>query len=226
MLAGTPLGLTGCAGPFSTLHPAGPSAATAAMLWWGMFVLFSLVFVAVCGLWLYAMFRSPSIRDEAQEKHIHRRWIIGGGLVLPLACIVVLLAFGIPAGHSMLPLPPDEGEALEVHVTARQWHWDVHYPDGDISLSNEVHIPAGRPVDVHVTSVDVIHSFWVPRLGGKLDAIPGRTNVLRLQADAPGSYRGQCAEFCGTGHAHMHFTVIAHDPEDFDAWRTEAAGND
>ena len=227
MLPGIPPVLTGCAGPFSVLDPAGPAAATAALLWWGMFGFFSLVFFAVCSLWLYAMFRTPPrTPDATQARRIQRRWLIGGGLMLPLASISVLLAFGIPAGHSMLPLPPDEGEALEIHVTAHQWRWDVRYPDGNISLANEIHIPAGRPVDVHLSSADVIHSFWVPRLGGKLDAVPGRTQVLRLQANEPGTYRGQCAEFCGLGHAHMHFTVIVHTPGAFDAWREEAAGDD
>jgi cytochrome c oxidase subunit II len=90
----------------------------------------------------------------------------------------------------MLPLPPAEGAALEIHVTAHQWRWEVQYPEADIRLVDELHIPAGRPVDMHLSSADVIHSFWVPRLGGKLDAIPGRTNVLRLQADTPGSLPG------------------------------------
>lgn len=222
---GIPLSLAGCGGPFSMLDPAGPSAATAAMLWWGMLALFSLVYIAVCGLWLYAMFRTPPASGEARDQRIHRRWLIGGGLVLPVGSIALLLAFGIPAGHSMLPLPED-GDVLEIRVTAHQWRWAVHYPDGNISLENELHIPTGRPVDVHLSSADVIHSFSVPRLGGKLDAIPGRTHVLRLLADAQGSYRGQCAEFCGTGHAHMHFTVIAHAPEDFATWREESSGND
>jgi cytochrome c oxidase subunit II len=191
-----------------------------------MFIAFSLVLLAVSGLWLYAMFREPANGDEAQARRIQNRWIIGGGLVLPLGSITVLLAFGIPAGHSMLPLPPDEGEVIEIHVTAHQWWWEVAYPASNISLVDELHIPAGRPVDVHLSSADVIHSFWVPRLGGKLDAVPGRTQVLRIQADAPGSYRGQCAEFCGIGHAHMHFTVTAHEPSDFEAWKREARHHD
>jgi len=225
-LAGILPMFSGCAGPFSMLDPAGPAAATAAWLWWGMFTAFTLVLVAVCGLWLYAMFRTPPSRDEAQTRRMERRWLIGGGLVLPMVSIVLLLSFGIPAGHSMLPLAPDEGDAFEVRVTAHQWHWEVRYPDRDVTLLNEVHIPAGRPVDVHLSSADVIHSFWVPRLGGKLDALPGRTQVLRLQADEPGLYRGQCAEFCGTGHTHMHFSVIAHSAEDFAAWREEATAHD
>jgi cytochrome c oxidase subunit 2 len=105
-----------------------------------------------------------------------------------------------------------------IEVTGHQWWWEVRYPDTGITLRNELHIPVGQPVDIHLTTADVIHAFWVPRLGGKLDAIPGRTNVLRLQADRPGSYRGQCAEFCGMNHAHMQFTVEAHPPEAFDQW--------
>jgi cytochrome c oxidase subunit II len=219
---GTPLALGGCSGPLSTLDPAGPSAATAAWLWWGMFIAFALVLLVVSGLWLYAMFREPDHGDEARARRIQNRWIIGGGVALPVVSITVLLTFGIPAGHSMLPLPSDRGEVLEIHVTAHQWRWEVVYPESAISLVNELHIPAGRPVDIHLTSADVIHSFWVPRLGGKLDAVPGRTHVLRLKADEPGRYRGQCAEFCGIGHAHMPFVVIAHMPDDFDAWRREA----
>ena len=191
-----------------------------------MFAGFSLVLVAVSSLWLYAMLREPDIGDEARTRRIQNRWIVGGGIVLPVASITVLLALGIPAGHSMLPLPPDEGEALEIRVIAHQWWWEVVYPEWGISLVDELHIPAGSPVDVHLSSADVIHSFWVPRLGGKLDAVPGRTHVLRIQADEPGSYRGQCAEFCGTGHAHMHFMVIAHAPGDFEAWQREAQDHD
>ena len=227
MLLGMPLGLAGCSGPFSALDAAGPSAATAALLWWGMFVAFSLVWLAVVGLWLYAMFRQPASDDPARARRIEKRWIIGGGVALPVVSMTVLLAYGIPAGHSMLPLPPDEGAPLEIHVTAHQWWWEVVYPESGIALADELHIPAGRPVDVHLRSADVIHSFWVPRLGGKLDAVPGRTNVQRVQADEPGSYRGQCAEYCGIGHAHMHFTVTAHTPEDFEAWkRQEMHGDD
>jgi cytochrome c oxidase subunit II len=191
-----------------------------------MFAGFSLVLVAVSSLWLYAMLREPDTGDEARMRRIQNRWIVGGGIVLPVASITVLLALGIPAGHSMLPLPPDEGEALEIRVIAHQWWWEVVYPEWGISLVDELHIPAGSPVDVHLSSADVIHSFWVPRLGGKLDAVPGRTHVLRIQADEPGSYRGQCAEFCGTGHAHMHFMVIAHAPGDFEAWQREAQDHD
>lgn len=188
-----------------------------------MFVWFTAVLVVVVALWLYALKRVPSQTSEARSRKIQNRWIIGGGLVLPVTTIVVLLAFGIPAGHRSLPLGPADGKALRIEVTAHQWWWQVNYPESGIRLRNEVHIPAGRPVDLHLTSADVIHSFWVPRLGGKLDAIPGRTNILRLQADQPGSYRGQCAEFCGRDHAHMGFTVTAHTASDYRDWAEQEA---
>ncbi|CEA01002.1 cytochrome c oxidase subunit II [Pseudomonas saudimassiliensis] len=174
--------------------------------------------IVVVLLWLYASRRQPGEVPDEQAQRIQNRWVVGGGLILPISAITLLLAFGIPIGHRMLPLPLAEGEALRIDVTARQWQWDVSYPGTGVRLLDELHIPAGTAVDLHLTSEDVIHSFWVPRLGGKLDMFPGRTNVLRLQADEPGVYYGQCAEFCGTGHAHMKFTVRAHTPAEFEAW--------
>jgi len=221
----TPALLAGCSGPLSALDPAGPSAATAAGLWWGMFIFSVVVMLALFGLWVYAMKRDPGSVDDHQAQRIQNRWIVFGGLALPLGSITVLLAFGIPAGHSMLPLPVADQNVVTVEVTGHQWWWQVRYPDTDIELRDELYIPAGVPVDVKLTSNDVIHSFWVPRLGGKVDMIPGRTNVLRLQADEPGTYRGVCAEFCGRDHAHMTFTVEAKAPEAFAAW-LEAEQND
>lgn len=208
------------------LSPAGPSALSAAWLWWGMFGWFALVLVVVIALWLYAIRRSPGATSEARAKQVQGRWIIWGGLVLPITSMVVILAFGIPAGHRMLPLPPEDGDALRIDVTAHQWWWEVRYPESGIALKDELHVPAGVPIDLYLTSADVIHSFWVPRLGGKLDMLPGRTNVLRLHADEPGTYRGQCAEFCGTQHAHMKFTVTAHSPENYQAWVRQEISNE
>ncbi len=220
----TLMAAAGCSGPLSTLDPAGPAATSVAWLWWAMFAFATVVLVAVVGLWMYAMRRDPGARDDARARRVENRWIVGGGLVLPLASVTVLLAFGIPIGHNMLPLPTGE-PGVRIEVTGHQWWWEVTYPDAGVVLRDELHIPVDVPVDVHVTSRDVIHSFWVPRLGGKLDAIPGRTSVLRLRAQEPGTYRGQCAEFCGTGHAHMGLTVEAHASADFAAW-LEAARTD
>jgi cytochrome c oxidase subunit 2 len=99
-----------------------------------------------------------------------------------------------------------------------QWWWEVRYPDEDVVTANELHIPVGVPVTVNLTTDDVIHSFWVPRLTDKMDLIPGRTNALWFQADEPGTYLGECAEYCGLQHAWMQFRVIAVPQEEFGAW--------
>lgn len=186
-----------------------------------MFSAFGIVFIAVVALWWHAL-RRPAEPDDPRRNNA---WIIGGGILLPFAAIILLLSLGIPAGHRMLPLPTQQ-DVLSIHVTGHQWWWDIRYPDSHIRLRNELHIPAGKPVDIHLTTADVIHAFWVPRLGGKLDTIPGRTTILRLQADEPGIYRGQCAEFCGLQHARMQFTVTAHETAAFQRWLEETAGND
>lgn len=218
ILAATLLLLTGCSGPYSTLDPAGPAASSVAALWWGMLIVSTIVLVVVCALWWYAMRRKAGEISDAQAQSLQNRWIIGGGIALPTVAITVLLAFGIPIGHNMLPLDLEDGEAVRIEIEAHQWYWRVRYPDTDIELIDQIYMPADTPVDFYISSEDVIHSFWVPRLGGKLDAIPGRTNVLRLRADEPGTYGGQCAEFCGRGHAFMQFEVIAMEAEAFDDW--------
>jgi cytochrome c oxidase subunit II len=214
--------LAGCSGELSSLDPAGPAATATALLWWGMFGYFTLVLIVVVVLWFYAMRRDPGDLSHQDAQHIQNRWVFWGGLVLPGVSITAVLAFGLPAGHSMLPTPLEDGEAVQIHVTGHQWWFQVNYPDTTIELEDHMVIPAGVPIDVHLTSADVIHSFWVPRLGGKLDMVPGHTNVLRLEAYEPGTYRGICAEFCGRDHAHMRFTVEALEPGEFEIWLEEA----
>ncbi len=211
------------------LQPAGPSAQAIASVWWWMAGVALLVLLGVVALWLWAMQRGVARRTldgglDTPERHAgtHRkdlRWIVGGGIVLPLLAMGALLVFGTPAGRHQLPWPLQAGAApLRIEVQASQWAWDLHYPGQAEPLRDELRLPVGRAVDLHLRSADVIHSFWVPRLGGKLDAVPGRTNVLRLQADEPGVFRGQCAEFCGLDHARMVLTVRALPATEFDAW--------
>ena len=213
--------LGGCSGPLSILEPAGPMAQGVAWLWWLMAIFFSLVLLAVGALWIHALRRTPREVTVVEARRIEKCWLIGGGLILPGVSILALLLLGTPVGQRMLPLPVEGEQPLRIDITAHQWWWEVRYPDSGVVTANQLHIPAGRPVDLHLGSADVIHSFWVPRLGGKLDMIPGRTNVLRLQADQPGTYRGQCAEFCGTQHTHMQIVVIAHAEADYLAWVEE-----
>ncbi len=200
--------LAGCSGPLSTLDPAGPVAGQIAWLWWGMlagsFVLTLMVLVLV------AMAFGPP-RAVASRVWTHRL-----GLWFSLTVLSVTLGAGIWVGERILP----RGDAVEVTAHSWQWGWRFGHPDGNggwIESEEVLHIPAGETVEVVVTSADVIHAFWVPRLAGKIDAIPGRENRLRLRADAPGIYAGRSAEFSGVGYAAMTFTVIAHAPEDWQA---------
>jgi cytochrome c oxidase subunit 2 len=118
---------------------------------------------------------------------------------------------------------PPSNTQLTVEITASQWWWSVRYtnvlPDQVFTTANEIHIPVGQPVRVELISADVIHSFWIPQLAGKMDVIPGQTNISWLQADRAGSYRGQCAAFCGAQHAHMALLVVADSAADFAAWQ-------
>jgi cytochrome c oxidase subunit 2 len=107
---------------------------------------------------------------------------------------------------------------VDIEVIGHQWWWEIHYSNQNFDTANEIHIPVGQPVTVHVTSADVVHSFWVPELHGKIDLIPGQTNTISLEADQAGVYRGQCAEFCGAQHAHMAILVIAEPAGQFSAW--------
>jgi cytochrome c oxidase subunit II len=204
------LAVAGCEeAPLSALDPAGPAAAEIAGVWWVMFWASLVITAGVIALALYASLR----RGDGIAWGPAKLLIIVGGALFPLAVVAALLAYGVRAGHALLPLPTDE-EVFRVEVIAHQWWWEIRYPDADggtLHDANEIHIPVGRPVDFHITTEDVIHSFWVPRLGGKIDAIPGHENVWRLRADAPGVYRGQCSEFCGAQHSRMGFHVVAHD---------------
>ena len=210
--------LSACEGPLSALNPASPMARQVANVWWGMFAFATLVLVVVSAIWIYALARKPRETSEKEALAINRRWVIGGGIVLPSLSIIVLLIFGIPTGRSMMPLPVEGEQPLKVEVTGHQWWWEVHYPDSGVTTANQLIIPAGRLVDVHVTSADVIHSFWIPRLGGKMDMVPGRTNVIRIEAGHAGIFHGQCSEFCGLQHTHMKLHVEAQPAEQFSAW--------
>ena len=203
-------GLAGCAGELSTLDPAGPAAQSIAQVWWWMLGVSTVVMAGVLVLAAMAFRRRDGVRLSSRGAW---RMVLLGGVALPSTAIIALLIYGLPAGQSMRLAPPD---AFVVEVRAHQWWWEVSYPDGSgqpVISASEIHIPSGRPVTLNITSGDVIHSFWIPRLGGKIDAIPGRTNALHLTADAPGEYAGVCAEFCGAQHARMRMTVVAHEPD-------------
>lgn len=145
-------------------------------------------------------------------------WLLGGGVLVPGAVLAALFAWTLPLAPPWKPVPP--AGALVVRVTGHMWWWDVRYQagGGDVRTANELRIPVGRPVYLALASADVIHSFWVPQLAGKMDMVPGRVQHLLLRADRAGTFRGQCAEFCGEQHARMALHVVALEPAAFDAW--------
>lgn len=178
------------------------------MLWWGMFWSATALFILMMALLAIIWLRPGWGRNVQPGK-----WIIYGGLAMPGVLLTALVAYALYTGERLLPHPIEDAPPRVV-AHGVMWQWQFSYPDMDDAGPTPVlHIPAGEPVDIHVTSGDVIHSFWVPRLAGKIDAIPGHENIVRIQADRPGSYQGVCAEFCGTGHTRMLFQVEAHDPE-------------
>jgi len=192
----------GCAGPLSVLEPEGPAARGAATLWWWMLAGSAILFAAVIALLALSLVRPGALRGFGVA-----RTLLWGGLMVPAAMLTALIVAAFALGEGMLARPLDP-PALRIEAEARQWAWTFRYPDGTES-EERLRIPAGQAIDFAVTSRDVIHSFWIPRLGGKIDAIPGHVNVVRLRADRPGIYRGLCAEYCGTGHATMPFVVEA-----------------
>ncbi|MGF7163442.1 cytochrome c oxidase subunit 2 [Rhodoligotrophos appendicifer] len=210
--------MTGCSGDLSTLDPAGPSAKAIADLWWVMLAGAGVIFASVMALFLLTLWRPHRARILSS-----RGWIVAGGLVMPLPILAVLLAVALVQGETMLQRTGDDGEVLRIEARSRMWEWEFFYPETAGASSamprstlGILHIPAGRVIEIVATSEDVIHSFWVPRLGGKIDAIPGHAATLRILADRPGRYGGICAEYCGTGHASMSFVVEAHDPSAFE----------
>jgi cytochrome c oxidase subunit 2 len=152
--------------------------------------------------------------------------ILWGGLILPSVMLVALVLAAFALGERLIA-PSGSAAPLRIEAQGRQWVWEFRYPEvPGLSTVDTLHIPAGREIEFAVTSADVVHSFWVPRLGGKIDAIPGHENRIRLVASRPGTYGGVCAEFCGTGHGPMRFTVVAHAAGDYDAVLARLAAGD
>lgn len=198
-----------------TLDPAGPAARSIDDLWVLMLVLGTAVFLLVVVLLAVGVHRHGDDDETAEPVEGRGTWLVGGGVLLPALGVLVVLVATLAV---MRGTADADDAALRVEVTGNQFWWEFRYPDRDVVTAGELHIPAGEPVALELTSSDVIHSFWVPALAGKLDAIPEDVNVLVIEADEPGRYRGKCAEFCGLQHASMDLTVVAHEPADFADW--------
>lgn len=196
----------GCSGPLSTLDAAGPAAARVATFWWVMLAGATVLTVLLCVLLALAF-----LRREREGSTTASLWLGGLGIAMPIAVLMVLLGSALMLGERVIV--PNLPGAVVVEARGRQWSWEFSHrgSQGTTVTQDVLHIPAAQPVILRIAAVDVIHSFWVPRLAGKMDAIPGHVNVLRIQAAQPGVYDGQCAEFCGSGHSGHLFRVIAHD---------------
>jgi cytochrome c oxidase subunit 2 len=201
----------------SALDPAGEEASQVATLFWVMTIGGLVIWALVVLLSLYASrWKREPISEQAAA-----RLIPWAGGVLPVTVLTALLAYALWLMPSLRPFADPDRAGLRVEVVGSQFWWHVAYrrPDGtSVFSANEIRLPVGERVEFSLTSADMIHSFWIPALGGKMDLIPGRTNRLSLLATKAGTYRGQCAEFCGISHAHMAFPAIAMEPADFEAW--------
>jgi cytochrome c oxidase subunit 2 len=204
--------VAGCGGPQSALAPGGPSASRLAALWWGLFIVAAIVWAIVVFLIVTAL-----VLRRGREVKPHgggTSAVVIAGIVLPT--VILLATFGVAVGVMRAEAAPPRPPVMTIEVTGHTWWWEVGYPG--FVTANEIHVPVGQAVDVRLRTADVIHSFWVPSLTSKRDLVPGKTNELWLQADKAGTYRGQCAEFCGVEHAGMSFLVVAQPAAAFRAW--------
>jgi cytochrome c oxidase subunit 2 len=218
--AATVLVLAGCGKTQSSLAPKSHQAQDIATLFWWMMGGAWIGLAVVVGL-LVVAWRRRRGADRAGEKAAERRgWfvVIGAGMALPIAVIAALFVISDVFVIRTTQAPAASATRRTVVVIGHQWWWEIRYPGTRAVTANELHIPVRTPVRVEVRTADVIHSFWVPELNRKIDTIPGRTNAIELDADAVGSYRGQCAEFCGVQHAHMGLVVVAEPPARFQRW--------
>jgi cytochrome c oxidase subunit 2 len=213
--------LSGCGDGSSALTGAGPAATTIASLTWVLVGILAAVYILVMAALIHAVSRGRRHTLEPGAPRADRAALVAmvtSGAIIPFVILTALLLATLHVLAVVLPGPTPG--ALAIEVRGQQWWWEFEYggETGAVRTANELHIPTGRRVVLRLHAHDVIHSLWVPALQGKLDLVPGKTNVTWLQADLPGTYRGQCAEFCGIQHAQMAFVVIAHPPAEFDAW--------
>jgi cytochrome c oxidase subunit 2 len=218
--------LTGCQGWQSALDSHGPQARTLEVLFWTFTAVLSVVWLATMTALLFSLRRRrPAGEDPLAERPAtERRMTVSVSVAVGLTFVTVLALTALSYGGQKAVFSTKEG-AVTLKVTGRQWWWQIEYEDETparrLTTANEIHIPVGVPVLIKLEASDVIHSFWVPSLAGKLDLIPGRQNQIQVQADRPGAYRGQCAEYCGFQHAHMGMLVVAEPMEDFERWRNQ-----
>ena len=221
--------LAGCSGWQSTLDPHSHEAVSLTRLIAVMVAICTVIWLLVMGVLVRAVQRRRVARDGVGvDPRTERRMTLVVAVAMAATLLTVIALTTLSFFMTRAVEPEQDPDALVVKVRGWQWWWEVRYPDAapdrTIVTANEIHVPVGRTVRIELAAADVIHSFWVPNLAGKLDMIPGRANALTFKASRPGAYRGQCAEFCGLQHAHMAFLVIAEEPADFERWRSAQTG--
>jgi cytochrome c oxidase subunit 2 len=225
VLAGVAVLAAGCGEQQNALAPKSHQATDIARLFWWMTGIAWAGLAAVVLLMVFAWRRAKRHRqrEPKEGEEVGFRVVVGAGVVFPILLIATLFVISDIFVIKTTEAPAKSATRMTIRVTGHQWWWEVRYPGTPAVTANEIHIPARTPVRVVVSSADVIHSFWVPRLNRTIDAFPGSTNAIELYADAPGRYRGQCDEFCGLQHAHMAFYVYADPPARFRAWLANMA---
>lgn len=208
-----------------TMTASGPMADVISGLTWVMTAMGAVISVVVLWILFRGLRRSgEASTGQATEPTTHSKWLIWGGLALPFVAITVVFVLSVDAMNTIaFGAPADSPDAIVVEITAQQFWWEATYPEAGAVTANEIHIPVNTPIEFRLHSQDVIHSFWVPTLGGKMDALPDYVNTLVLEASEPGTFEGVCAEFCGLGHAHMGFLVVAETREVFEEWLARQA---
>jgi cytochrome c oxidase subunit II len=205
------------------LDPQGPVSEAMAGLWWLMFWLGVVVFVAVALVLVLGLLRRRREGGPPPDRQgSFGRWFVAAGVVAPLVILLVVFGATVRAMRFVPTTAPPE--ALVIEVVGHQFWWEVRYPTQGVMVRDELHLPVGRPVNLQLSSADVIHSFWVPELAGKIDLLPDHPNTLVLEADRPGVHRSRCAEFCGLEHTRMVLTVVAEPEDRFAAWVADRRG--
>ena len=203
--------------PMTTVNPKSDFGRTTHAIfmlisWWALGI-----FIAVEGALIYACWRFRERPGAPIPKQVHGHTALE--ISWTIAFAVILLIIAIPTIRAIFKTQEaPAATALRVDVYGKQWWWEFEYPQHKITTANELHLPAGQTVAFFLNTPDVIHSFWIPQLGGKRDVVPHRVNLITLTPEAPGEYPGQCAEYCGMSHANMRFRVIVHEPAEFEKW--------
>jgi cytochrome c oxidase subunit 2 len=180
-----------------------------------MFSMAAAVYVVVAGFIIVATLRGRKTETGKPSKVRDEAFVWIGGLAVPVVILAVLAVVTVKTTNQVRRT---SGSALAIEVVGKRWWWAVSYPGTGVTSANEIHVPVGRPLRIGLDSDNVIHSFWVPQVAGKLDMIPGQHNELRVTVTKPGVYRGECAEFCGIQHANMNFVLVAQSEADFQRW--------